>query len=348
MEVNAQMIMEMMNAWAPPHLAESWDRVGLQIGRGKTKVKKILAALDVTEDNVEYAATHGVNMIVSHHPFLFRPVIPLDTDTWKGRIIEKLIKHNIVSFAAHTNLDTAEGGVNDALAEALELTNPRGLVPGYKEASCKVVVYVEPMLAKRLSHALGQAFPGRVGRFYLLDDEDDFTTEARLEFNTEEKSLSSVKDMIAEMAGAPPMDIYRLADGGKTECMGRIGELARSLPGKEALLYVKEKLKIPSLRYCGNPDITVRRIAVLGGAGIEFFPVAKQAGADLYVTGDVKYHEAQEAAGSGLLVADGGHFYTERVIIPKLAKCIRNEAALQGWELEVIEDPSARDVFSVC
>lgn len=347
MEVNAQMIMDMMNAWAPPYLAESWDRVGLQVGSGTARVQKILVSLDVTEDNVDYAASHGVNMIVSHHPLLFRPIFPLDTKTRRGRIIEKLIKHSIVSFAAHTNLDTAQGGVNDALAEALELTKIKGLVPGYKEPSLKAVVYTDSILAKRLSHTLKDAFFGKVSHFYVLPEED-FTAQARLEFTVGKESLVAVKAKIAEIARQPLMDVYQLAEGGKAECMGRIGELSTPLSGKEALCYVKEKLHIPFLRYCGNPDITVRRIAVLGGAGIEFFPIAKKAGADLYVTGDVKYHEAQDAAGSGLLVADGGHFYTERVMIPTLAKRIRNEVALRGWELEVMEDPSARDIFSVC
>lgn len=348
MEVDAQMIINLMDAWAPPYLAESWDRPGLQIGSRKRIVKKVLTALDVTEANVEYAVNHGIDMIVSHHPFLFRPVFPLDTDTWKGRIIEKLIKNDIVSFAAHTNLDTAEGGVNDALAEALELTNVRGLVPGYKAPAYKVAVYVAPMIAKRLQNVLLDTFPKGVSRFYLLDDEDDFTAEAKLEFNADGDILSAVKKQIEDIAGHLPVDVYKLADAGKIECMGRVGELKQPMEGSKALAYVKERLHIPVLRYCGNADITVHTVAVLGGAGAEFFKTAKKAGADLYITGDMKYHEAQDAAGYGMLTADGGHFYTERVIIPKLADRIRKEAAARGWDLEVIEDPSPKDAFSEC
>lgn len=98
------------------------------------------------------------------------------------------------------------------------------------------------------------------------------------------------------------------------------------MKGKEALLYIKEKLGIPDLRYAGNTDIIVHKVAVLGGAGSEFASLAKARGADLYLTGDLKYHEAQDAAAMGLLIADGGHFYTERVIVPKLAERIRKEA----------------------
>ena len=114
---------------------------------------------------------------------------------------------------------------------------------------------------------------------------------------------------------------------------------------EEALSYIKEKLGIPVLRYAGNPNITISRVAVLGGAGSEFAALAKAKGADLYLTGDLKYHEAQDASRLGLLIADGGHFYTERVIVPALAKRLRTYAAEHGWEIKVIEDSRAEDIF---
>ena len=117
------------------------------------------------------------------------------------------------------------------------------------------------------------------------------------------------------------------------------------MSGKEALSYIKERLGIPVLRYAGNPDTTISRVAVLGGAGSEFAALAKAKGADLYLTGDLKYHEAQDASRLGLLIADGGHFYTERVIVPALAKRLRTYAAEHVWEIEVIEDSRAEDIF---
>ena len=262
MEITAEKVIQLMNQIAPPDLAESWDHPGLQVGDPGQKVKRILVSLDVTPDNVKWAAANHIDMIVSHHPFLFKGTHRLDLSTERGTIIQELITHHIVSFAAHTNLDTARGGVNDVLASALGLKNTEGLV-----------------------------FVGK-------DEAGD-------------------------------------------EYMGRIGELDHDLDGLEALQYIKEKLRIPFLRYAGNINRKVRRIAVLGGAGSEFTNLAREKGADLYLTGDVKYHEAQDAAYSGILLADGGHFYTERVIIHALADKLRK----QEWDAEVFEDPKAEDIF---
>lgn len=127
MSIEAKQIINIMNAWAPQSLAESWDHPGLQIGNVHTPVKKVLVALDLTAENASYAADNGVNLIISHHPFLFRSLHEIDLGTYRGKIIETLIRSSIVSFAAHTNLDIARGGVNDVLAEKLSLSDVSGL-----------------------------------------------------------------------------------------------------------------------------------------------------------------------------------------------------------------------------
>ena len=116
MQIKAGEIMKLMNQWAPPGLAESWDNPGLQTGRRDKDVRRILVALDVTEKNIDWASRHHVDMIISHHPLLFKSLKKIDADTEKGRMLCKLISSDIVSFAAHTNLDSTEEGVNDALA----------------------------------------------------------------------------------------------------------------------------------------------------------------------------------------------------------------------------------------
>ena len=129
MSIEAKQIINIMNAWAPQSLAESWDHPGLQIGNVHPPVKKVLVALDLTAENASYAADNGVNLIISHHPFLFRSLHEIDLGTYRGKIIETLIRSSIVSFAAHTNLDIARGGVNDVLAEKLSLSDVSGLAP---------------------------------------------------------------------------------------------------------------------------------------------------------------------------------------------------------------------------
>lgn len=345
MKVTGNDLIGWMESWAPKSLAESWDHPGLQVGDPRRVVTKVLISLDLTEENVGLAVREGAEMVISHHPFLFKAIRELDLRTYKGRVIEKLVKHDILSFAAHTNLDTAKGGVNDALAAALSLSDTEGLVFAREAKERKLALYVKPVTAKVLRHTLSELYGDTVSHFYLLDDEDDATEEAKLECNVPAALLVPVLAKVQEICGDIHYDVYTLESHGCKEYMGRIGNLPSPMSGKEALSYIKEKLSIPVLRYAGDSDTTISRVAVLGGAGSEFAALAKAKGADLYLTGDLKYHEAQDASRLGLLIADGGHFYTERVIVPALAKRLRTYAAEHGWEIEVIEDKAAEDIF---
>lgn len=346
MKITAQHLISLMNQWAPPSLAEKWDHPGLQVGNSQMVVQRVLVSLDLTEENVDLAIREGVSMIISHHPFLFKGLHELDLTTYKGRVIEKLIKHDILAFAAHTNLDTAREGVNDALAAALDLQEPQGLVPEKTHPMYKLAAYVTPTAAKAFYHHVKETYGEDVGHYYLLDDEDDMTEEAKMEMNVLASSLTALLADLKTYCGDVHYDIYLLENGEEKEYMGRVGHLPREMGGKEALAYIKERLGIPVLRYAGDAERTVKTVAVLGGAGSEFASLAKAKGADLYLTGDLKYHEAQDASRLGLLIADGGHFYTERVIVPALAKRIREAAKEKGWELEVLEDSGAEDIFS--
>ena len=347
MNIIAKDLIDLMNTWAPQGLAEKWDHPGLQVGNSQQVVHKVLVSLDLTEENVELAIEKGAEMIISHHPFLFKGIHTLDLSTYQGKVIEKLIKHDILAFAAHTNLDTAQGGVNDALVAVLELSDVTGLVPAKKHQMYKLAAYVRPADARAFYHHVKETYPGEAGHYYLLDDEDDDLSKlAKMEINGEEEVLPFLLADLKTYCGAVHYDIYPLTNGGSQEYMGRMGDLPSAMDGKDALLYIKEKLGIPDLRYAGNAHGTVRRVAVLGGAGSEFAPLAKAKGADLYLTGDWKYHEAQDASRLGLLIADGGHFYTERVIIPYLAERLRKAAEEKSWDLEVLEDRRAKDIFS--
>lgn len=345
MNITAKDLMHLMDTWAPRDLAESWDHPGLQVGDPNEPVKKVLIALDVTAENVDYAAAHGVNMIISHHPFLFKSIHTLDLTSWRGAIIEKLITSRIVSFAAHTNLDTARGGVNDALAGALDLHDLRGFVPEKTRPMMKVAAYAPFVKAKEFHYRVKEAYPDIGKTFYLLGDFDDAARVGKMEFNVPSEKLPQLLDEMKSICGPIHYDLYELKNGGRHETMGRMGHLPHPMTGREALEHVKKCLGLPVLRYAGNPERTVDTVAVLGGAGSEFASLAKAKGADLYVTGDLKYHEAQDAAGMGLLIADAGHFYTERVVVPVLAGRIRQASAEKGWDLEVLEDSGAKDIF---
>ena len=342
MIVKAQDIINLMNTWAPQELAESWDFPGLQSGNPDQKVDKVLVALDLTEDNVEYAIKHNISMIITHHPFLFKAVHGIDTRTYKGRVIEKLLKNDIISFAAHTNLDTAREGVNDVLADVLDLKDREGLVPVKQYPVFNMKCYLQSSREEIFIKLLKDNYKDEVSYIQSCHVDSNLT---KIEFNVKGKILSHILRDAKEADVSFDYDIFELKNHGEQEFMGRIGTLGHPLTGREALSYIKERLGIPVLRFSGNTEITVKKIAVLGGAGSEFAGMAKAKGADLYLTGDLKYHEAQDAVSSGLLIADGGHFYTERIIIPQIALRIKEEAKKQGWNLEVIEDPTAKDIF---
>ena len=168
-----------------------------------------------------------------------------------------------------------------------------------------------------------------------------------MELKVKEEQRREVSDLIEKWSGLIySTEWHRLCFEGKQHSMGRVGWLPYEMPAEAALAYVKDKLDIPALKFCGPVEKNVSRVAVLGGSGAEFARAAVDAGADMYITGDVKYHQGQDAAGMGLLLVDGGHFYTERVIVPYLAQKLRLEAEKCGWDVEVLEDHKARDVFN--
>lgn len=337
-------IMTLMDEWAPSYLAEKWDHPGMQIGTPSKKVERILVSLDVTRNNVRYAANHGIQMIISHHPFLFKSLHVIDVTCDKGKIIKDVMKNDITLFAAHTNLDTAQQGVNDALSKALGLQNCKGLVPVYKEYMNKVTIYTSAMNCKVIQKRIKEQSGNEIRFFYVLEDEDNMDRLVRLECGVPMHLLTMVKTIIQDIDQNIAFDIHVLENHAKQEFMGRIGYLPKEMTGVEAILYIKEKLQIPCIRYAGDDSHMVKKVALLGGSGMEFFSFAKAAGADLYLTADAKYHDAQEAS-ENLLIVDGGHFYTERVIVSSLAKRLRDEFEKRQWAIEVEEDSDAVDIF---
>lgn len=347
MEIHAKDIINLLDRLAPPCLAEKWDNPGLQVGNPNWPVHRILVSLDVTPENVSYAVQNGINMIVSHHPMLFHGIQEINGATNKGALIEALIRNKITSFAAHTNLDSVSGGINDALADKLQLIHCMGLVPVFEETYSKFTVYMTNADARGLLKKLRETHQLDMSNVYILEDDDDSTNKVRIEFTVNERSIEAVEKEIKSIGENTAYDLYRLANRGRQECMGRVGYLPSEMTGEEALRYIKNKLEIPVLRYAGNANkSSIKKVAVLGGAGAEFLHLAKSNGADLYLTGDLKYHEAQGAIDEDILFVDGGHFYTERIIIPYLMKRLQAEFKARGWDIQVYEDKGAKDIFS--
>ncbi|SFL81655.1 dinuclear metal center protein, YbgI/SA1388 family [Gracilibacillus orientalis] len=328
-------VIRLFEKWVPKHYAESWDNVGLQVGDKNQKVNKLMVTLDVIDAVVDEAIENNVDLIIAHHPLLFKGLKNIDFQDPKGRVVKKLIQHNISVYAAHTNLDVVNGGVNDLLAERLELTMTKVLVPTVEEQFLKFIVYVPQTHLNDLVDALGDAGAGYIGNyshctfrttgtgaFKPLEGTNPFlgrqgeieeTIEYKVETIIKKTQLSSVIQVAEKAHPYEEMayDLVPLANKGKQEGLGRIGKLPQPMKLSEYAEVVKRNLNISTLRYIGDQDQMIKKVAVLGGSGKGFIDIARNAGADLYITGDLTFHEAQDAEEAGLCLIDPGHHVEE-------------------------------------
>jgi dinuclear metal center YbgI/SA1388 family protein len=329
--VNGYEIIQLFESWSPKTFALEEDPVGLQIGQLNRPVRNVLVTLDVTIDVVQEAIDQDCQLILAHHPPIYRPLKNLRTDTPSGKLLELCIKNDISVYAAHTNLDVTPGGVNDLLAEALHLQNIKVLEETYAEPMLKLAVYVPSKDAPHLREHLAQAGAGKIGhydsvsfsmtgtgRFQPLDGANPSIGHVnRLEEVEEEKVevifASSKKSRIlkAMYANHPyeevAFDLFTLDTQTEQQGIGRIGVLSQSMTLDSFAVKVKEQLDVPFVRVVGNGSDEIRKVAVLGGDGNKYIQKAKRAGADVLVTGDLYFHVAQDAQAIGLSIIDPGH-----------------------------------------
>lgn len=356
-KVNGHEIIQLFEQFSPKSYAMEGDKVGLQIGRLNKPVENIMIALDLLEEVVDEAIERNVQLIIAHHPPIFRPLKSIVTDTPAGRIIEKLIKHEITVYAAHTNLDVASGGVNDMLADALQLTNTKVLYPTYETKLKKLVVYVPVENVEEVKRALGNAGAGAIGNYshcsfsspgtgQFLPNEfanPHIGVEGKLESVNEER-LETIfpahleKRILSAMFKSHPYeevayDIYLLENRGETLGLGRIGDI-QEMTLKEFALHVKQALDVKGVRVVGDMNAKVKKVAVLGGDGNKYFSSAKFNGADVYVTGDMYYHVAHDAMMLGLNIVDPGH-NVEKVMKKGVAKQLEKMCKEKGFEVSI-------------
>lgn len=232
---------------APKHLAESWDNVGLLIGEEKAEVTGVLFTLDVTNSVLDEAITCGANLIISHHPPLFKGIQTIVDSNVQQKLYMKAIRHGISLYATHTNLDVAENGMNDWLAQALNLENIS-------------ILHIDGTLSNDKPYGIG-----------------------------------------------------------------RVGELSQEMSLCNFVTHVANSFKVDDIRYVGDENSLVKRVAILGGAGQSYYKDAIDKGADVFITGDVTYHLAQEMLDAGLMVIDPGH-YIEVIAVEQLQKYYQDYA----------------------
>jgi len=353
-------IVEIMEAFYPPYLAEKWDNVGLQIGDYHQPVAKVLITLDIDQDAVGYAVDNQVELIISHHPLIFQPLSAIDFGQQNGKIIKTLISAGICVYSAHTNLDKGQHSISQVIAERIGLQNINPLDRGHQEIMYKLVVYVPRDYEVKVRAAILSSGAGWIGNYsdcsFKVEGTGSFkplmgtnpfigqvgetieVEECRMETIVPCAKLSAVINQLIKSHPyeEPAYDLYRLENQGYIYSLGRRGRLANPMKAMDLGILIKKNLGIDSLRITGDLDRIVSEIAVVSGAGASFLSKAHQMGCDALVTGDLKYHEAREAADLNLTVVDAGHQATEQIICSYLPELLAAELEKRGGQAEIL------------
>lgn len=336
-------IVGIINKIAPMALAEEWDNPGLQIGDHAAEVTRVMVALDPTPDVIDSALKASCQLLVTHHPLIFRPLKSISTATPLGASIQKAIKGGLSILSLHTNYDIASGGLNDLLAAKIGLSSSIPLKVTTVTELVKLVVFVPIEQLEELRRAL---FPftatqgsyrdcsfsaDGVGTFTPQEGAEPFigtvgelakVSEERLELLILRTQLPrAVKALLAAHPyEEPAFDIYPVLNDGEKLGIGRIGRLSEPLTLAEYVGQLKKNLSAPLLRYVGDPAAKISKVALCSGSGASLLHDAARAGADVLVTGDVKYHEARDAEDLGIALIDAGHFSSEIIMIHDVSK----------------------------
>lgn len=353
--------LELLDEWYPPAWAEEWDNVGLQVGDRSRRAERALVALDPTAEVVGEAADKGCGLLVAHHPLLFRPLSRLDVDEPVGRTLAAALSGGVAVVACHTNADVASPGVSDALAEALDLEVTGVLDETAAGERVKLVTFVPADATAKVLDAIAGAGGGVIGEYthcsYRVSGTGTFLPSDRARPAVGERgSLNEVEEDRLEvvvprdrlraaalaMVDAHPYeevayDVYPLASGGGLG-LGRVARPRSPLTASALADVCRERLG-GSVRVAGKDDVDVRNVALCGGSGASLIPAALRAGVDAYVTGDVKHHEALDAASDGLTVIDAGHHGTEWPFVPHLAGRLATAGLGEVLVSEVSTDP---------
>jgi dinuclear metal center YbgI/SA1388 family protein len=372
MSCKCQRILSIIEDIAPRRWAEEWDNVGLLIGSMDQDINRVMVTLDINEKVVEEAVEAGVDLIVSHHPIILKPISNIRWDMSQGRMIHSLIKHGICVYACHTNLDVAPGGVNDQLVKILGLEKVEMLEENVQEPYIKLAVNVPKGHVGSVTEAMVKAGAGCIGNYshctFLINgigtfkpleganpyigrhDTIERVEEVKIETILKERSVSRViKAMIkAHPYEEPAYDLFLLQNRGDVYGLGRIGYLDKPVKLIEFVKNLKKILKADNISVAGNADAMINKIALCGGSGASLVSKALFKGADALITGDVKYHEAQYALENGLILIDAGHYYTEAPIVDVLLEHLKQELEqMKIYDVQVIKSSICTNPFKM-
>ncbi|TAF66906.1 MAG: Nif3-like dinuclear metal center hexameric protein [Cytophagales bacterium] len=331
--ISIAQVIKVLETLAPPSHQEDYDNAGLIVGNPQQALTGVLIALDSLESVVEEAIACKANLIVAHHPIVFRGLKKLNGKNYIERTLLKAITHQIALYAIHTNLDNISKGVNLKICQKLGLQNCQILQPK-SQTLMKLTTFVPTTHTQTLLTALGNAGAGQIGNYQncsfrvqgvgTFQPNDQATpfigqanqyeevTEDRIEVLFEQHQQHQILKTLRQ---AHPYEevayyLHRLENENQEVGAGMIGELTEALPEKDFLAYLKAKMNLKVIRHTQPTGQPIKRVAVCGGAGSFLLGKAQQKGAQAFVSADFKYHEFFDAENK-LIIADIGHYESE-------------------------------------
>jgi len=361
-------IIKAMEEIAPNNLAKDWDNVGLQVGQRNQLVKKVWVSLDASLDVVEKACQNDADLLITHHPLIFRPLHSVDFGTQIGSVIRMAVQCKLAIYSSHTNLDIVAGGLNEVLAEAIGLKRLEVLGEPVKDEKIKLVIYVPEDYEKKILDAILETKAGKIGEYssctFRNKGEATFrpgsmatpfigrtgeitdTNEIRIETVVQKDDFSDVIEHVRSHHPYETMayDVYPLLPNTDLNGIGRIGEFDEKMELKSLALKIKEILRLKYVKISGNHKLAVKRAAVCTGSGSGMMKYFILSGAQVYISGDLGYHDAKDAQAANLGIIDIGHFASEHLIVDVIVQRLKRilskagiNVKLNAYNLE--EDP---------
>lgn len=337
-------VLAVLQRLAPLELAEEWDNVGLLLGSLDQSVQRVMTCLTITQATVVEACQENADLVVTHHPLFYRPVKRITDQTEEGRLVLSLMRAGIAVYSAHTAYDNAPGGINDQIAGILELEGVLPLRPASAERQCKIVVFVPESHLAQVSDALFAAGAGVIGQYrecsFRLPGTGTFfgtehtqptvgqkgrreeVAEWRLEVVCPERFVDeAIRAMRAvHPYEEPAYDVYPLRPAHRPGGAGRIGRLPREITLQMLVDQVRQHWQQEAVRFVGEPERLVQRVAIACGVGRDLLPDAVRVAADVVITGEMRFHDLLAAQADGLSVILLGHYSSERFAMENLAR----------------------------
>ncbi|MCV9389463.1 Nif3-like dinuclear metal center hexameric protein [Reichenbachiella ulvae] len=345
-------VIGILNQWAPPAYQESYDNSRLITGDPNQELKGVLISLDCTEAVVREAIEQGCNMIVAHHPIVFKGLKSLTGKNYVERTVIQAIKNDIAIFSIHTNLDNVQTGVNYKIAKKIGLEQCQILAPK-GEILTKLTTFIPKAHTDEVLKAMHQAGAGEIGNY----DHCSFSVEGTGRFRANESANPHVGNkgevhqenenrveviipsylqnkVLRALKKAHPYEevayyLSNLNNLNQEVGAGMVGKLPTPIPTKEFLQLLKDRFNLSVIKHTFIHTDTIEKVALCGGAGSFLLGTAKSSGADIFITGDFKYHEFFDAEDS-IIIADIGHYesevFTKELIYDYLKEKIANIA----------------------